>query len=55
MKYQGIVLTITKNIAIVCTKDFQCYYIKMCSTFFVGKKIEFSGRETVGKKQLRQD
>ncbi len=50
MKYQGIVITMTKNIAIVSTDDFQCFYIKKNSTFFVGKEIEFSGNEIIENK-----
>lgn len=50
MTYQGIVIAMTKNIAIVSTEDFQCFYIKRNSTFFVGKEVEFTGNEIIGNK-----
>lgn len=50
MKYQGIVLSLTKNRAIVSTNDFECFYINRNSTIYVGKEIEFSDKEIIRNK-----
>ncbi len=52
MKYQGIVLRLTKNKAIVTTDDFQCYYVNRNSTIYVGKQIEFSEKEIINGKSV---
>ncbi|GAE89173.1 anti-sigma factor domain-containing protein [Acetivibrio straminisolvens] len=52
MKYQGIVLKLTKNRAIVSTNDFQCYYIKRSPTIYVGKEVEFTNKDIIVNKSV---
>ncbi|HHV28725.1 AbfB domain-containing protein [Acetivibrio mesophilus] len=52
MKYQGVILKLTKNKAIVSTDDFQCYYIKRKPTIYVGKEIEFTKQEIIQKRTV---
>lgn len=47
MKYEGIVIKLTKNKAIVTTDDFQCFYIKRTPTVYVGKQIVFSRKDII--------
>lgn len=49
MKYQGIVISIIKNKAIVSTDDFKCFYVKRRPTIYVGKQIEFTEKEIIRK------
>lgn len=52
MKYQGIVINITKNKAIVSTDEFKCFYIKRRPSIYVGKQIEFTEKEIVRKRTV---
>jgi hypothetical protein len=52
MRYQGVVLKLTKNKAIVTTDEFQCYYIKRSPTIYVGKEIEFTNKEVIGRRSV---
>lgn len=47
MKYEGIVVSVTKNKAIVTTNDFQCFYIKRNPTIYIGKQIEFTEKDSL--------
>lgn len=47
MKYQGVVISLTNDRAVVTTEDFQCFYIKRKATFYVGKQVEFSRSEII--------
>jgi len=49
MKYEGIVIKLTKNRAIVTTDDFQCFYIKRTPAIYVGKHIEFTKTDIISK------
>lgn len=53
MKYEGIVIKLTKNKAIVSTDDFQCFYIKRSPTIYVGKQVEFTKRDIISKGAIR--
>jgi|GEM_PF-463473 len=52
MKYEGIVIKLSKNKAIVSTNDFQCFYIKRTPTIYVGKQVEFTRKDIVSKGYL---
>lgn len=52
MNYQGIIIQVIKNKAVVTTDDFQCFYIKRQPTLYVGKEIEFTEREIVRKRPV---
>ncbi|HOQ02197.1 MAG TPA: AbfB domain-containing protein [Acetivibrio clariflavus] len=47
MKYEGIVIKLSKNRAIVTTDDFQCFYIKRTPAIYVGKQVEFTRKDIV--------
>ncbi|KNY27820.1 AbfB domain-containing protein [Pseudobacteroides cellulosolvens] len=52
MKYEGIIINLTKSKAIVTTNDFQCFYIKRGSADYVGKEIEFTEKDIVRKRPV---
>ncbi|HEY9063079.1 MAG TPA: AbfB domain-containing protein [Pseudobacteroides sp.] len=52
MKYEGIVVSMIKNKAIVTTSDFQCFYIKRRPTAYVGKRIEFTEKDIIDKRSV---
>ncbi len=47
MKYEGIVISLTKSKAVVTTNDFQCFYIKRGPAEYVGKEVEFTERDII--------
>lgn len=49
MIYEGIVIKMTKNKAIVTTEDFECFYIKRTPTTYVGKRVVFTNKDIVNK------
>ncbi len=52
MIYQGIVIKMMKNKAIVTTSDFQCFYIKRRPTTYIGMEVEFTEKDIVLKRPV---
>ena len=53
MKYEGIVIKLTKNKAIVTNDEFQCFYIKRSSIIYVGKHVEFTNSDIIKKRSIQ--
>jgi hypothetical protein len=52
MKYEGIIISMTKSKVVVTTNDFQCFYIKRGPACYVGKEIEFTETQIIRKKPV---
>lgn len=52
MKYEGIVINLTKSKAIVTTNDFQCLYIKRGPADYVGREIEFTEKDIIRERPV---
>lgn len=52
VKYEGIVISMTKNKAIVTTNNFECFYIKRSPATYVGKRVDFTEKDIITTRPL---